>query len=145
MRYLFAVALHLDDDNRHVASCRDIPEALTDGLSKQDALAEMSDALGAALAGYIQDGRDIPQPSPPRKNEFMVPVAPLVAAKLALRTGMREQGLSNIALGKLLGISEGAVRRLLNPDHASKLEGVIQALSVTGRQLVIEDLVTEAQ
>jgi antitoxin HicB len=143
MRYLFPVSIHLDEDNRHVASCRDIPEALTDGLSREEALAEMSDALGAALAGYVQEGREMPQPSPQRKTEIMVPVAPLVAAKLALRTGMREKGLSNIALGKLLGISEGAVRRLLNPDHASKLEGVIQALSVTGRQLVIEDLETE--
>lgn len=144
MRYLFSVALHKDEDSRHVASCRDIPEALTDGQSRQEALAEMSEALGAALAGYIQEGRQIPEPSPKRKNEVMVPVSPLVAAKLALRTAMQDKGLSNIALGKKLGISEGAVRRLLNPDHASKLEGVIQALAVTGRQLVIEDLETEA-
>jgi pyruvate/2-oxoglutarate dehydrogenase complex dihydrolipoamide acyltransferase (E2) component len=74
-------------------------------------------------------------------QEHLVPVEPLVATKLALRSAMKQLGVSNVALAQRLGISEGAVRRLVNPDHASRLDGVVAALSCLGRRLVIEDLV----
>jgi antitoxin HicB len=35
--------------------------------------------------------------------------------------------------------SEAAVRRLVDPDHASRLDDVVAALSVLGRGLIIED------
>jgi antitoxin HicB len=60
---------------------------------------------------------------------------------LALRSAMREQGVSNVRLAELLNISESAVRRLVNPDHLSRLDGVVAALAVLGRRPVIEDLV----
>ena len=69
----------------------------------------------------------------------MVAVAPLVAAKLALRSAMQEQLLSNVALAQRLGVSEGVIRRLVNPDHASRLDGVVAALAAIGRGLIIED------
>lgn len=51
---------------------------------------------------------------------------------------MQAQALTNVALAERLGVSEGAVRRLVNPDHVSQLEGVAAALAVLGRALVIE-------
>ena len=143
MRYLYPVLLQQNENQRMVATCRDIPEAITDGGNKTEALNNMSDALGAALAGYSLYGRAIPLPSQLLDNEYEVPVAPLIAAKLALRSAMAEKGFSNVTLAKHLGLTEGAVRRLANPDHASKLNGVIQALAIVGRQLVVEDLLTE--
>ena len=38
-----------------------------------------------------------------------------------------------------LGLSEAAVRRLVDPDHASRLDDVVAALSVLGRGLIIEE------
>jgi hypothetical protein len=35
--------------------------------------------------------------------------------------------------------SEAAFRRLVDPDHASRLDDVVAALSVLGRGLIIED------
>ena len=68
-----------------------------------------------------------------------MPVTALVAAKLALRSAMQEQGISNVRLAEKLGVSESAVRRLVNPDHLSRLDGVADALQVLGRRLVVED------
>lgn len=65
--------------------------------------------------------------------------APLVAAKLALRAAMREQDITNTELARRMGISEGAIRRLADPDHASRLDGVVAALATLGRGLIIED------
>jgi len=139
MRYVYPVALEEDEDGRYVARARDVPEAITDGGSDAEALREMSEALAAALAGYSIEGRALPVPSGASRGEYLVPVEPLGAAKLALRAAMQEQGMSNVALAERLGISEGAVRRLVNPDHASRLDRVVAALSALGHELVIED------
>ena len=140
MRYVYPVKVVRDEGRAYVASCRDIPEALTEGNSIPEALGNMSDALGAALAGYALVGRSLPSPSHIRADEYAVPVAPLVAAKLALRGAMTEQGISNMALARRLGLSEGAVRRLVNPDHDSRLDGIVAALAVLGHGLVVEDM-----
>ena len=139
MRYVYPASIEQDDDGRYVATATDVPEAITDGASAGEALREMSDALGAALAGYSLEGRDLPRPSQPAAGQRLVPVAPLVAAKLALRAAMREQDITNTALARRMGISEGAVRRLVDPDHASRLDGVVAALATLGHGLIIED------
>jgi len=90
-------------------------------------------------AGYSLEGRPLPLPSAAKPGEHMVPVEPLVAAKLALRSAMQAQLVSNVALAQRLGVSEGVIRRLVNPDHASRLDGVAAALAVVGRGLIIED------
>lgn len=116
-----------------------LPDAITDGDSRHAALYEMVDALGAALAQYSLSDRAIPAPSLPVAGENLVPVNALVAAKLALRAAMKEQGVSNVRLGEVLGLSEGAIRRLVDPDHPSRLDGVVAALAALGRCLVVED------
>ncbi len=140
MRYVYPVALEQDEDGLYVASARDVPEALTEGASESQAVEEMGAALAAALAGYSLEGRPLPLPSAAKPGEHMVPVEPLVAAKLALRSAMQAQLVSNnVALAQRLGVSEGVIRRLVNPDHASRLDGVAAALAVVGRGLIIED------
>lgn len=139
MRYIYPVTIEKDEDGRYVARATDVPEAITDGATREEAVREMSEALGAALAGYAIEGRAVPVPSGLSAGECLVPVAPLVAAKLALRTAMREEGVSNVELAQRLEISEGAVRRLVDPDHASRLDRVVAALAAMGHSLIIED------
>lgn len=139
MRYVYPVNIEQDENGRFVATAIDVPEAITDGTSTEEALHEMSEALGAALAGYSLEGREIPKPSNTTRETYSVPVAPLIAAKLALRSAMQDKEITNVELAKRLGISEGAVRRLLDPDHASRLDGVVNALAILGHSLIIED------
>lgn len=63
MRYAFPARFKRDVAGRWTVSFPDIPEALTDGASKEDALREAVDALGGALAGYVHEGRAVPEPS----------------------------------------------------------------------------------
>ena len=69
----------------------------------------------------------------------MICVAPIVAAKLALYTAMREQNVTNVALAVRLGLQENAVRRILDPGHRSHITSVEKALDAVGRSLVLED------
>lgn len=139
MRYEYPVKLIPDEDGGYIARARDVQGSIAQGDTVSEALSEMSEAMSAALAGYSLDGLPIPVPSAPEHGEHMVAISPLVAAKLALRSAMKDQGISNVALADKLGISEGAVRRLVDPDHLSKLDGVVAALAQLGRGIVIED------
>lgn len=138
MRYAYPVELRPDDEDRVVASFPDVPEALTDGADEAEALAEVQDALVAALAGYVHARRDIPRPRAPRGRRT-VAVPPLAAAKLALYQAMRRRRVTNVELARRLGVTEAVVRRLVDPDHASRIERVEDALAALGVGLVVED------
>ena len=98
-------------------------------------MAEAKDCLIAALGGYIQERRKIPRSSPARGRP-LVALPALVAAKTALYSEMRVQGIGNTVLAKQLGITEGAVRRLIDPDHRSHIGQVETALGALGQRLV---------
>ena len=72
-------------------------------------------------------------------EQEMVAVPLVVAAKLALYISMREQGLTKVGLARRVGLSEGAVRKLLNPNHRSHIGQIERALEKVGRRLVAED------
>ena len=69
----------------------------------------------------------------------IVAVPPVAAAKVALYLAMREQGITRGDLARRLGLSETAVRRLVNPDHRSHIGQLQKALRAVGRTLVVED------
>ena len=133
MSLTYPVKLETEGGNSVLVSFPDIPEALTEGSTKREALAEARDCLIAALSGYSEGPRDIPRPSPGRGR----PLVALVAAMIALYRAMRERGLGNAALAKQLGTVEGAARRLLDLDHRSHIGQVEAALHVLGQRLVV--------
>ena len=67
----------------------------------------------------------------------MVALPVLVVAKLALYEAMRTAMVTNTELGRRLGISEGAVRWLVDLDHRSHIGQVEAALAALGRRLVV--------
>jgi antitoxin HicB len=112
--------------NEYIVSFPDVPEALTGASSRKEADALAKDALITALRGYIEDKKAIPAPSGGKKD--LVHLSPLEAAKLGLYAAMREKKVSNVELGKRLNMAEGAVRRMLDLDHATKIETIYDAL-----------------
>ena len=140
MRYTYPCVLTPDSGGVSVRF-PDVPEALTCGESGTEAVAMAQDALAAALAGYVQQRWDIPVPSAAVSGQKLIAVPPVTAAKLALYTAMRAQGITNVALAARLGLSEAAVRKLVDPDHRSHIGQVENALRAVGRALVVEDRV----
>ena len=61
-----------------------------------------------------------------------------MAAKLGLYRAMRQAGLTRVALAERLGVSEAAVRRLIDLDHRSHIGKVEEALAALGKHLRIE-------
>lgn len=138
MLYAYPCDLAVDEDGRFVATFPDVPEAITDGRDRAQALEMASDALATALAGYVHQHWEIPLPGKVSPGQESVPVIPVVAAKLALYSAMKMQRVSKVELGRRLGISEGAVRRLTNPDHRSHMSQVHRALDAVGCTVTLD-------
>lgn len=115
----------------------DLPQGHTQGRTEAEALANAPDCLITTLGGYIEAKEDIPCPSHAR-GRATTTLPPLVAAKIALYTAIREAGLNNVQFAKRLGGSENAVRRLLDLDHRSHIGQLETALAELGKRLVIE-------
>src|SRR3546814_10901680 len=99
----------------------DVPEAHTDGETREEAEAGALDCLLAALGAYLELRRDIPRPSDRRRSDGRAVLPPLVAAKLALYQAMREEGVTQVALARRIGRDQKEVRRLLDLDHRSHI------------------------
>ena len=138
MIYAYPCQLTLDEDGGLVATFPDVPEAITGGRNRGEAMAMAEDALATALAGYVHEKWDIPAPSEAADDQVSVPVPTVVAAKLALYTAMRAQRITKVELAERLGVSESAVRKLVNPDHRSHMSQVQKALRAVGRSLKVE-------
>jgi hypothetical protein len=61
-----------------------------------------------------------------------------LAPKLALYLAMRDQQVNNSELARRLGVHERVIRRLLDPEHASKAEKIQAALAALGKQMTVE-------
>ncbi len=115
----------------------DLPEAITSGTDRHDALLQAADCLEEAIAGRITDGLEIPAPSSLRRSQVLVPVPAPTAAKAALYLAMREAKVKNTELARRLGCDEKEVRRMLDPRHPTKLPRIRQALEALGKRLVV--------
>lgn len=74
-----------------VGTFPDVPAAITGARTRKESLVLAEDALVAALSVYVARRDDLPTPSPVADGQYLIAVPPLVAAKLALYTAMREQ------------------------------------------------------
>ena len=116
----------------------DVPQAITGGRDRAEALTMAEDALATALVGYVHAQWEIPTPSQPVAGQELVAVPTVVAAKLALYSAMRAQRISNAELACQLGISESAVQKLIDPDRSSPIAQMQKALRAVGRSLMVE-------
>jgi antitoxin HicB len=134
----FAYAVKLTPDKRdggYVVTCRDFPEAITQGDTIDEAVAEAADALEEAIAARIDDQREIPAPSAAKRGEHIVSVPPSMALKAAVYLSVREAGISNSEFARRLRLDEKEARRILDPHHPTKLLRIEAALSVLGRHV----------
>lgn len=138
MRYVYPCILESEDTGGFFVRFPDVPEALTGGANRAEALAMAEDCLATALGAYVRNHELVPMPSALREGTVPVTVPAVVAAKLDLYVAMRRQRLSKTELASRLGTTGSAVSRLTDLGHRSHIHRVEEALRAVGRQLVIE-------
>lgn len=125
-------------DGRVMVEFIDLPRVATDGKDDREAMEEAMDALGSDLSIRLTRREEIPAPSNAKRGQRLVPVPLWLAPKLALYLAMRERRVSNSDLARRLGLHERVVRRMLDPEHATKAEKIQAALAALGKQMTVE-------
>lgn len=120
-----------------VVSVRDLPEVVTSGDSLEHALDLASDAIEVAVAGRIEDGMDLPEPSPVQEGEHAIALPAPLAAKVAVYAAWKQSGLKKVELAKAMNRNEAEVRRILDPRHGTKLDQLDEAARALGGRLVV--------
>lgn len=84
MQYAYPCVLAPENDGGFSVSFPDVPEALTCGDSRAEALALAEEALAVALGEFMKSRESVPLPSRAARHQELVAVPPIVAAELAL-------------------------------------------------------------
>jgi antitoxin HicB len=136
-QFAYPAQITPDEGDTFMVRFRDLPEAITSGRDKADAIEQAADCLQEALAGRLVRRDPIPEPSKVRRGDRLIPVAMYLAPKLALYTSMQRAGLNNSEMARRLNVTEAVVRRMLNPKHENKVGRIESALRALGKQAVV--------
>lgn len=138
MAFGYRYTLEREDNGWWLVRFPGIPEALTEGETKEEARANARDCVIAALEGYMKAGRPLPRAGAGHSGPDRAVLPSLVTAKLAVYETMRARGWSKVRLAKELGMSENSVRRLLDLRHSSHMWIIDAALAQMNAELSIE-------
>jgi antitoxin HicB len=125
-------------DGRILVEFVDLPRVGTDGKNDREAMEEAIDALGSDLSIRLSRREEIPAPSAAKRGQRLVPVPLWLAPKLALYLAMRDQQINNSELARRLGVHERVIRRMLDPEHATRAEKIQVALAALGKQMTVD-------
>jgi antitoxin HicB len=128
------------DGNSFTLIFPDVPGAHTNGDTRENALAHAPDALHTAISMLMEKNLDIPAPSPSRRKSVVLVGLPSVTieAKTRLYMALRASGLRKTELARRMGIHKQQVDRLLDIDHASRIEQLEAAFAALQMKLTVD-------
>jgi antitoxin HicB len=121
-----------------VVTFRDIPEAITQGDTEQEALDMAIDALVTAMYFYFEDRRPVPPPSKQVAGERLVALPSSAAAKVLLLNEMIAQKVTNTDLAYRMGVTKQEMNRITDLQHSTKIETIQKALAALGKHLELQ-------
>lgn len=130
--FAYPALFEASDGGGFVVSFRDIPEALTQGDSLEDAKAEAVAALETAMEFYLEDERAVPVPSKPQKGEVIVALPVETAAKVALLNAMVQKRMRPVDLARAMNVRPQEVTRIMDAQHATRMSTMEKALKAVG-------------
>ena len=136
--FMYPVTLTPDiADGGFVVTFADIPEAITQGDTKAEALAAAKEALETALDFYFEDKRAVPAPSKAKRGQNVIELPASLSAKVLLLNEMVTQNVRPAELARRLNTTPQEVNRLTNVRHTTRIDGIAAALQALGKHLDI--------
>jgi antitoxin HicB len=127
------------DGNSFTLIFPDVPGGHTNGDTREDALSHASDALHTAISLLMEKNLDIPEPGKLRRGAVPVGLGSVTSdAKVELYRALRSRGVRKAELARRMGIHKQQVDRLLDIDHASRIEQLEAAFSALQMRLIVE-------
>ncbi|MEM8828171.1 MAG: type II toxin-antitoxin system HicB family antitoxin [Cyanobacteria bacterium P01_G01_bin.19] len=139
-RFSFPANLTIDEvDGDFTVTFTDLPEAITQGETIEDALTEAVDCLEEAIANRIISRLEIPVPSESERRDYIhIVTTPLqTSLKASIWLAMQEKNTNQTQLARILDVDEKEVRRILDPSHNTKLETLERSLLALGKRPIL--------
>ncbi len=108
------------------------------GRRLEEALFEAIDCVDEVIAGIIERGESLPEYEHAKEGQYPVELSAHMAIKAALYCAMKDDGVTKVAMAKMIERNEKEVRRMLDPHHNTKLKSLEYALHKIGRRLKVE-------
>jgi len=135
---MFSYPVTITKDRIHfLVTFKDIPEAITFGKNKEQALEKAVEALETGLSFYIESRKPLPKPSKPKRGQKLITPTALECAKLGIYKVMMDQGIKKAELARRLGWHTPQVDRLFDLHHASRFDQIEAAAAVLDRHVEI--------
>ncbi|MEY2889877.1 MAG: hypothetical protein RL614_982 [Pseudomonadota bacterium] len=135
---MFSYPVTITKDGIHfLVTFKDIPEAITFGKNKEQALEKAVEALETGLSFYIESRKPLPKPSKPKRGQKLITPTALECAKLGIYKVMMDQGIKKAELARRLGWHTPQVDRLFDLHHASRFDQIEAAAAVLDRHVEI--------
>ena len=125
------------EEGGYVVTFRDIPEAVTQGDTEDEAMEMAEDVLISSMDFYFDDRRTVPLPSKPLKGERLVELPLSIAAKVLLLNEIIKAGISNAELARRLHTRPQDVQRIVTLKHPTKIHTLNEAVHALGKRLDI--------
>ncbi|MBH1510761.1 type II toxin-antitoxin system HicB family antitoxin [Stenotrophomonas maltophilia] len=132
---IYPAKLSSSEDGGFVVTFRDIPEAITQGDTKEEAVEMAAGALATAMEFYFEDRRTVPLPSELQRGEVGIPLPAGFTAKVLLLNEMIAKRVTRSELARRLGTSPQVVNRIVNLGHPTKIDTIDEALRALGARL----------
>lgn len=126
-----------EDSGGFVVTFRDIPEAITQGDTFEEASEMAADVLLSSMDFYFEDSRPVPLPSAAQPGEHLIELPLSVAAKVLLLNEMLHQKVKPADLARRLDTSPQTVNRLVDLHHATKIDAIQSAAKALGKTIEI--------
>lgn len=131
----FPAQFKQDKSGGYIVTFRDIPEAITQGDTLDEAREAARDALITAMDFYFEDARPVPDASIAEIGEELIELPISISAKVLLLNEMLRNRIRPADLAKAMQIKPQEVTRIMDLHHATKIDTLAQAFSAVGRRL----------
>lgn len=134
----YPASLMLDSDGGFTVTFRDVPKAITEGDSREEALFHAEDALESTLAMYVPDKQPLPAPSAANRTRSSCRSRRSAWRRRRCTTPCAEQRVGRAELARRLRWHLPQVNRVLDLRHASKMEQLEAGFAALGLRLIVD-------
>lgn len=135
--FAYPVRFERAQEGGWLISSRDLPEVVTQAEEDENPFDVAEGALQAAFEYRILKKEELPRPSKARNDEELIDLPVETAAKAALHMVVLAEGSTKAEIAKRLCIDEKEARRLMDPQHSTKVPRVAEALAAYGTRFRI--------
>lgn len=132
----YAAVLEAQPEGGFTVTFPDIPEAITEGDTREEALFHAVDVLTLCLQERIESDDELPVASKVKCGVWIEPSVAVQAA-MAVRLARQRQGITLSDLARSLGTSWAAAQKLESPRANPTIKQLERTAAALGKRLVL--------